>query len=196
MPKATIQFKKLLPGILILASLSGCSLLSESLFSKSEETTAPRAHSTDGSFTVYLQKGGLGGAEFEQYKLLPIGVFVECGKVVKGRFNAEYQKIIAVDPDTLNALRSHVALYIQSHGMLSKADVDEPGSGSGFTDSGRCEVMLSSSEDSVVLETSVNWVERARSKASRELRALIEEIRDVPEKVLCGNQSFYGLNRK
>lgn len=196
MPKATIQIKKLLPGIFILASLSGCSLLSESVFSKSEETTLPRAHTTDGSFTVYLQKGGLGDTEFEQYKLLPIGVFVECGKVVKGRFNAEYQKIIEVHPDTLNALRSNVSSYVQAHAKLSKDDVDAPGSGSGFTDSGRCEVMLSSSGDSVIVETSVNWVQSARTRASRELRALIEEIRDLPENSLCGNRSFYGLNRK
>lgn len=184
------QVKKITSCVLLTIAFSGCGL-----FSQTEIPRALAPDSPDASFTVYLQKGGLGAAEFEQYKLLPIGVLLECGKVIKGRFNTEYQKVMSVNDDELASLRVRIAEYIQSYETLSKADIDSPGAGSGFADAGRCEVFLKSKSGSLSLETSVDWVERARSKASKELRILIEEIRSLSDKSLCGNQSFYGLKR-
>lgn len=186
--------RKILITMIGLSVLTACSVFEGGVKATSEQAS-PEIDPSTVSFGMYLQRGGLGGSEFEQYKTLSDSLFVECGDISKGRVNSEYQRVLEVDSQKLIVAKQRVARFVTQYKSISSAQYDSPGMGGGFSDPGKCTVRLRAGERSLEIKTSLDWVERSRDEVSRELRHLVEVIRGLPSNTLCENKDFYGLKR-
>jgi hypothetical protein len=186
--------RKLLMTLIGLSVLTACSVFDGGVKATSKEVSADIDYSTV-SFSLYLQRGGLGGSEFEQYKTLSDSLFVECGDISKGRVSSEYQSVLAIDSQELAEVKKRIARYINKYDSISSDQYDAPGMEGGFSDPGKCIVRLRAGERSLEIKTSLDWVERSRDELSRELRHVVELIRGLPSNSLCENKDFYGLKR-
>ena len=123
--------RKLLMTLIGLSVLTACSVFDGGVKATSKEVSADIDYSTV-SFSLYLQRGGLGGSEFEQYKTLSDSLFVECGDISKGRVSSEYQSVLAIDSQELAEVKKRIARYINKYDSISSDQYDAPGMEGGF----------------------------------------------------------------
>jgi hypothetical protein len=180
------------------ALLMCCLILTVSGCSQSFEPSPQGANTVDlskTSYSLYLNRASLSSQEFEQYKTLPQGLFVECGTVHRGRAQVREQDI--QNPSSERQL----ALKVMAHEILQQLQspeaprVDSPGTGGGFTDPGKFTLLVSDGAQQAEVRTSLDWVERQQTVFSRKLNLFTRELRGAAPKSPCGNEEFYGISR-
>lgn len=168
--------------------LGGCS---------SSQTTNPNPSATEDlskiSFSLSLNRSSLTTHDFETYRLLPSGLFYECGVFYRGRPETKYQKIeqpsAAKIEGAKNLAREVAARYLE--GETPK--YDQPGDGNGFADPGKVTVTIVDGDKKIELRTSVDWVEQQRSAFAGLVNRFAQSVRAVPEQPACGQSDFYGI---
>lgn len=173
-----------------LLSLCGC-------FGSSTESP-PAVQSADVSkvsYTLYMTRGSLTSQEFEQYKTLPQGVFLECGTIHRGRPQTAFQGLEtgAAERQDPAKIAAHEVLALLASGEEPK--IDEPGTGTGFADPGKFILTISDGGAKREIKTSLDWVEQKRTSFASKLHSFGELVRAIPSNPPCGNSEFYGLAR-
>lgn len=176
--------------IIVTAILAGCSSSQTINLSPSATEDISKV-----SFTLSLNRASLTTHDFETYRLLPSGLFYECGVFYRGRPETKFQKIVqpgaAKIESAKNLAREVAARYLE--GETPK--FDQPGDGNGFADPGKVTVTIVDGYKKIELRTSVDWVEQQRSALASLVNRFAQSVRGVPEQPACGQRDFYGIGR-
>jgi hypothetical protein len=175
-----------------------CFTLAVSGCSQSSQSTPPDAKEIDlskTSYSLYLNRASLSSQEFEQYKALPQGLFMECGTVHRGRAQVREQGIQNPSSERQLALKAVAHEILQQLKSSEVPHVDNPGTGGGFTDPGKFTLLVTDGLQQAEVRTSFDWVERQQTVFSRKLHSFTRELRGVAPKSPCGNEEFYGISR-
>jgi hypothetical protein len=143
-----------------------------------------------------MTRGSLTSQEFEQYKTLPQGVFLECGSIHRGRPQTAYQGVEKGSADHYEAVKAAAGELLQ---ILSSEEVpkyDAPGTGSGFADPGKFVFVVSNDGSKKEVKTSLDWVEQKRTSFATKLHAFTTLVRGISARPPCGNVEFYGIARE
>ncbi len=142
------------------------------------------------SFQVYLRRGGGSTEEFEQYKSVPSGVFVECGALVQGQAQPKEQGIAPVSVETEALIRE------RAHEVMESSD--EHPEFSRDVSAGAEPIFLSLKVEERVVEirTSFDLLVRSEAPGAVALRELLEVVRGIPSKALCGRAVFVQIARR
>lgn len=177
----------LTPCILV---LTGCSLLSTTDSSSISDADLAKV-----SYSLHLTRASLTGQEFEQYKALPQGVFMECGTVRRGRAEVSEQQIESPSAERQREIRIAAAELLQESLSDQAASYDPPGNASAFTDPGRYTLTIVRGSDKAEIKTSFDWVERKQTLLAAKLHAFTRLIRGATAHAPCRNEEFYGVGR-
>jgi hypothetical protein len=171
-------------SIAMIATLAGCSWW---------QSEPPPAAGSDVSFDLYLSRASLNGAEFEQYKLLPIGVFAECGTLHRGRQESRVQSIYPVDDATRAALRNTASKIFLRMQRQPAPSLDAPGDNANPFDPGKYLLTVKSGSLKIDAKTSLDSVVHPNSVTQELLQQLAALSRGSVDGTPCGNAEFYGL---
>jgi len=174
-------------GILL---LSACSLIEQT------PPAAPPEKLAQVRYTLYVSRASLATTEFEQYKLLPSGLYAECGTIHRGRPETKEQVIEKVADDSLQASREMAYEVYEKLRSSDSLHVDQPGTNASLVDPGKYILSIQVDSSSAELKTSLDFVERRQESIAKEANALTQLIRGMTSKPLCGNGEFYGLGRR
>ena len=108
--------------LLVVCLLSACATSS---VEPPEE--APAAPLSSVNFGISLNRASLTSHDFEKYKLLPAGLFVECGTFYRGRPETTSQAIEQVGVESLEEARRLARLIIESYSSNPTEAIDAPG---------------------------------------------------------------------
>jgi hypothetical protein len=173
-----------------LVVVSGCSQSSQSLPLDTKQVDLSKT-----SYSLYLNRASLSSQEFEQYKALPQGLFIECGTVHRGRAQVREQGIQSSSSERQLALKAMANEIYQLLKSSEAPHVDSPGTGAGLADPGKFTLVVTDGPRQVEVRTSLDWVERQQTGFSRKLNGFATELRGVAPKSPCGNEEFYGIGR-
>jgi hypothetical protein len=167
--------------------------------SQSVESTAPASPEVDVSkisYSLYLNRSSLSSQEFEQYKVLPQGLFAECGTVHRGRAQVREQGIQSTTIERQTHLKTMAHDILQQVNSQDAPHVDTPGTGSDFADPGKFILVVTDAQGKAEVRTSLDWVERKPTLLAQKLNAFAQELRSVSPNSPCGNGEFYGIGRR
>jgi hypothetical protein len=157
------------------ATVAGCS---GSLgFGGSEE--APPA-----SYQVYLTRMRNSRVEFEQYRGVPGGVFIECGTVVQGEPQPREQGISPVSGDQEELVTEKAREVMEQSGEGVSVNHVPP------TQFDQAILTLKIDARVVEIRTSIESLADAESDKAVAVKELLELIRGLPEHAPCGNEGF------
>ena len=148
------------------------------------------------SYSLYISRASLTSQEFEQYKTLPQGVFVECGTIYRGRPQTSFQGIEAGTQSQQEATKAAAYALLQILNSNESPKFDEPGVGSGFADPGKYVLTIGSGSSRREIKTSLDWVEQKRTAFAGKVHEFTTLVRGMPSTSPCGNAEFYGIARK
>ncbi|MEZ4754235.1 MAG: hypothetical protein R3A13_08000 [Bdellovibrionota bacterium] len=139
-----------------------------------------------------MSRSNLNSTEFEHFKYSASNLFIECGKINRGRYYPEQQEVIDTSPET-DQLIQDLTLKVVNNLTKSKLALDKPGDNNNLFDPGVFTLSLSSSGKLMEAKTSVDAVSDPDSAATRELKNMTTQLRQAAGSNLCGNIEFYGI---
>lgn len=142
------------------------------------------------SYQVYLSRGNGKDVEFEQYRSVPSGVFIECGSHVRGRPQPKEQGIARVSAEQEALIAEKAREVVDASDGNAIFTFDPP--------SGSNQVLLSLKTDGQVTEirTSLDPLAQSEDDHAIALRELIEAVRGVLSRPLCGHKAFAQIARQ
>lgn len=168
--------------VILVASLfcAGCS--------NSAPTPAPADFKVS-SAELFLARSNLNDVDFEQYKVDGNKLFVECGKILRGRYIPQQQQVFSVTPTELESL-NQCAWQVSRYKSES---YDKPGDNSSMIDPGQAYLSLGSSEGSFQIKTSLDAVSAQTTLGDTAMYGIASNLRALAGGKLCTLQSFYGV---
>ena len=167
-------------SLLLLTGLAGCS---------SNGIAPLPADYRANAVELYLSRANLVETEFEQFKTQGNKLFVECGKIRRGRFVPQAQDVFPLDDAELARLNERawaVSQHLQ-HGF------DTPGDNSSLIDPGQAYFSIQDNQNRSEIKTTVDAVSSQSSPAETALYSLASSLRKASGGSPCGNRSFYGI---
>lgn len=177
--------------IILILSFAACSYLSSN---ENSNTKSLENKNQITAINIFLAKGNLEHAEFEQFKISGSDFYYECGRHHSKKYKATQNKLIALnsqDSEKIQLAAQEIATTITQNKISWK----EPGDGESFFDNGKVEVALTIDQKIEKIETSVSSLAQPVNSSERQLIKLIETIRGVSG-TICNNASFYGIGKK
>jgi hypothetical protein len=141
------------------------------------------------SADLFLSRANLNETEFEQFKVDGSKLFVECGKIRRGRFIPQQQQVFPVTAEELAELSKRawqVSLY-------KDQSFDEPGDNSSLIDPGQAYITLGFGNSSLEIKTSLDAVSSQTSLGETALYSFVSNMRALAGGTLCATKSFYGI---
>jgi len=172
--------------LLFLPVLTGCWFGDSTPSATSDEAVSVEA---------YLSRASLKATEFEQYKLLPLGLFAECGSVAQGRQTTKEQGIHVLERDArenISQVASELFKRVQEHGTAS---LDRPGDNSDLFDPGKALITIRVGSSKIDVNTSLDSVEQNAGETTNMTKKLLTLLRGSVDRPMCGNNEFYGIGR-
>jgi len=139
---------------------------------------------------MHLSYASAKGTEFEQYKLLPRGMFVECGVVSSEERTALQQGIVSISERT----RTGAALLASE--IFALVDPGAPLRESTKGGAGLAELTFGVDGRQVELKTSLGALESPTTDQDALVMELSEVLRGAVKEPLCGKERFYGISRR
>jgi hypothetical protein len=176
--------QRLISPFLVLPALAvGLSACVGSLLSGSEDTATPV------SYHAYFSRGGSEDAEFEQYRSVPSGVFIECGSYVRGKPQPKEQGIARVSAEQEALIVDKAREVVEASDDNAMFTLDPP--------AGANQVRLSLKIDGHVtdIRTSLDSLAQSEAENAVALRELLEAVRGVLSPPLCGRKAFAQIGR-
>lgn len=162
-------------------------------FSACATQTPPATESESFEFLeLYLSRGSLSTTEFEQYKISPGGIFIECGELKGGRAIPTSQEFKRYEEGTFSEIRkrAHEALtYLNTH----TNSFEPPGKTSSLFDPGQFLLTISFGKEKKEVRTSVNAVSQELDVPTSMIKKLTQAVRKTVNADVCGKASFYGI---
>ena len=168
-------------------ALSGC------FFSDTSLSNPPTVNV---SYELYMARASLTGTEYEQYKLLPMGIYQECGIIRRGRSVVTQQGILTLP----QSARADMTMLISalSERMLSNPPehMPEPGNNADMFDPGKFLLTGFADGKPLSIKTSFDAVVNGSSEMEQVMARLAETARGISEEPPCKNTEFFGLQRR
>ena len=120
------------PAVFSAVALGGCSEIAEIA---SGTTIVPDAPNV--SYQLYLSRRALNGTSFEQYRLLPVGLFVECGDLKSGRAQAGERAIVPISSAAQEETQRMASALLVRAARGDASTIEQPGDSSSFADPGK-----------------------------------------------------------
>jgi|GEM_PF-3283408 len=149
------------------------------------------------SVELYLARGSLMGAEFEQFKLFGQQLYYECGEIKGGRQHPMTQNIAELSAGQLEALK------LKAYALLkelrdNKPRFEEAEKSLGFAGPGQLYATVIFNNQPLHVKTALDSISTPSSEAAALLGRLAIELRRQAQELeggrtLCGNAAFYGL---
>jgi hypothetical protein len=177
--------------VFAMTGVIGCS----GVASQPDLSPPSEAESAAVSYSLYLNRSSLTAQEFEQYRELPQGLFTECGTVYRGRAEVRQQGIEQPASSARMQLKAQAIHFFERLRSADPPHLDSPGTGAGFADPGKFTLVIARGADKVEVRTSLDWVERAQTTFSKDLKSFAQQLRGALSKAPCGNHEFYGIAR-
>jgi len=175
-------------SVLTFFSLSACSLDAPQLAAVDTDLSKV-------GYSLSLRRASLTSRDFESYKLLPNGVFVECGTIYQGQPETRFRSIEQPNPEAINHSRQLARDIVDQYSQGGAQQADAAGRGEGLADPGVLTLLASNASSKIELRTSVDWVEQKRNSFAALVNQFIKAVRGLPEKAPCSNEEFYGIGR-
>jgi hypothetical protein len=142
------------------------------------------------SYQLYLSQETSGTVEFEQYRSVPSGVFIECGSNVRGKPQPKEQGIARISADRSELIAEK-----------AREVIEESEGGAAFTfgpASGPNQALVSLKTDARVIEIRTSLDSLAQSEADNvvALKEFLEAVRGVLSRPLCGHKAFAQISRQ
>lgn len=141
---------------------------------------------------LFLSRAELASAEFEQFKLSPGGIFVECGNFSRGKTIPNSQDFKQVSSDLLEKIRA-ASWDTVEFTKRSGSDLPEPGVSDSLFDPGQALFVVQSQGKPIEIKTSVNALASANGILETKLRRLARLVREAGQSGSCGKGDFYGI---
>lgn len=156
--------------------------------------------------SLFMSRKSLSGTEFEQYKLGAGGdLFVECGKILGGRYIPTFQKMSALSPESQKQVNQALSIAVSTE-KYKKGAFDKPGANSSFFDPGKFELSFAGSVAPATelqtlsgeVKTSLDSITEPSSVTEKELLKLAAAIRTGVNfyDPICNHREFYGVPGK
>ncbi len=185
--KQTLAMRRSLLFIISLTVLSGC---------WSDEPIQPAEPLANPSFELYLSRTASKGSEFEQYRLLPVGMYAECGVLRNGRAVVVQQGIVDVADELRDTLSERASAISNSSKKNTEKKLPPPGNNSDVFDPGKFLLSVTGDGANLRIETSLDAVHGEVKDGEQNLRIFAELVRGNLTKPPCKNEVFYGIGRK
>ncbi|MBN8549495.1 MAG: hypothetical protein J0M12_09285 [Deltaproteobacteria bacterium] len=141
------------------------------------------------SVELFLARSNLNDVDFEQFKVDGQKLFVECGKIMRGRYIPQQQQVFSVTPAELETLKQNTWDVTR----FKDNSYDKPGDNSSMIDPGQAYFSINLASESFQIKTSLDAVSSKTSLGDTELYALASNLRALAGGTLCTLQSFYGI---
>lgn len=141
---------------------------------------------------LYMSRASSSGTEFEQYKVSPGGIYMECGDIYRGRPTPVTQDFKNSSPELLNSL-TPLAEDIISTMKKDPQKLEAPGKSNSMFDPGILNLSIGIGNDKLDLHTSVDAAVNAINPLERKIKRLIQTIRNRLGNSDCGKNDFYGI---
>jgi hypothetical protein len=148
------------------------------------------------TFELFMSRTASTGTEFEHYKVLPMGLYAECGFFRRGRPVAVQQGIVALPPERRSDIGRVVYTLERELGTMSAATFLEPGVNRDLFDPGEFSLSLTTGGAPRVVKTTFDEVKDGSREVDLALKRLAEMTRGVPVLSPCKNEEFFGLGRR
>jgi len=157
----------------------------------------PQAVSSDQasqvSYQLFLSRTSLEGTDFEQYKLLPMGLFMECGTIRRGRSHSSEHDIVRLQPDALQSTQVVAAEIFQHMTGGDPPSADSPGNNSSLIDPGKFLLSVTMNGKTARVDTSLDYVQRDKTMLSEQAKKFAQLLRGSLQRSPCGLADFYGI---
>ena len=162
----------------------------------SSDTPLSDPPTTNISYELYMARASLTGTEYEQYKLLPMGMYQECGILRRGRSVVTQQDILALPQSVRGKMAALFAAL--SERMLSNPpeNMPTPGNNADMFDPGKFLLTGFTDGKPLSIKTSFDAVVNGSSEIEQVMARLAETARGVSETPPCKNVEFFGLQRR
>jgi hypothetical protein len=184
---ATISLSTVTALGTVAISCSGCFISESSL----EEPPA-----VNFSYELYLTRTALTGTEYEQYKLLPMGMYMECGLLRRGRAVPSQQGIIPLPQSSRSDMGQLIGAISERILSNPPEHLAAPGNNSDMFDAGKFFLTGFADGKPLSIKTSFDAVANGTGELEQAMGRLAETARGVPENPPCKNQEFFGLQRR
>lgn len=149
----------------------------------------------ENGFEVYISRTSLKSTDFEQYKLLPIGLYAECGTSRNGRPHTDSQGIFIITPETRSTLSSLSGEIFDRVRANPNQMSPKPGSDANMFDPGKFLLTIRKHEVKIDARTSFDSVEQQTGKTHALMYEFLETVRGALDKAPCNKDEFYGIGR-
>jgi hypothetical protein len=145
-----------------------------------------------------LERGSNLGAEFIHFKVTPSTLYVQCGRMVRGRLGPTEEALITVTPEARKELNRRMAAFYQSR-TVGGFSWPYPGNSNDISGTGKVSLTTvkiragGKLETLKPLETSFDAVKQQQSNPSTLLLSLLKGLKASSQSTACGKKSFFGL---
>lgn len=141
---------------------------------------------------LFMRRASASESEFEQYKISPGGVFLECGEFIRGRPEPQNQRFIPSDKIDLTEVREKAATVSRVVGG-NNSGLPSPGKGDSMFDPGQFVLSIGEGGVTLDLKTSINAVSDATDPTLKAMKSLAVAVRRALKTDNCGKDDFYGI---
>jgi hypothetical protein len=153
------------------------------------------------SIEISLSRAALGFTEFEQYKAIPEKMFLECGKIKRGRNTAEDQQIITFGKKSNDqkAIKNAANAFLDVYTSKESWNWSEPGVLNDLSDPGVVKIYIRTRQKNYQIETSLDSISNPSGRHEIVLRRLVRTVRGIAvnrvdeNNGICGNKDFYSV---
>jgi len=146
------------------------------------------------SVNLYLGRGSIKQADFEQYSLFSDNIFFECGTYKHHKNLPQSQSIFQLSKEAQLDINQKLSTL---YNVLAESNFKfkSAGSGIGMADPGVLELSFSHDEKDFKIRTSFDSIVAPQSLAEIKTKHLIKSIRGAIKASPCGLNDFYGLGK-
>ncbi|MCB0318787.1 MAG: hypothetical protein KDD56_08515, partial [Bdellovibrionales bacterium] len=134
---------------------------------------------------IFMSRSNLTTTEFEHYKLSNNNLFVECGKLNRGRYFPEQQNVFEVDSSNTKKIldldRDFITEKVTNH-----LNLDKPGDNNNLFDPGIFNISISTNKENFDTSTSLDTISTPTAKAPKILKKIAAGLRQLSTDKPCG----------
>lgn len=172
-----------------------CFLISSCSYSKVDDEQFKESGVKFENIGLYLGRGSLSQADFEQYRVSDRVIYVECGVMKHGNNIPQAQSPFPLSKEDSFNIQKHIYGLYEALAN-TKFKFDKPGIGRGMADPGELIFDFSLNGKFYKIHTSVDSVSDPSTLVEIKLKQIVQSIRSATKHSLCGLKDFYGINNK
>lgn len=148
------------------------------------------------SLEVYMVRASMAGADFEQYKVLPTGLYQECGMIRRGRSVTAQQNIIPLSGEVRGEVGGILKALTEQLTQQPSTTLPSPSDAVDMFDPGKFAFIATVDGEKINFTTTFDEIVNGEDEFRQAVVRLTELLRGVPSEPPCKNTDFYGMGRR